>query len=293
MNDKFSTPDDPGETSYDLDAMLAAEGAVGVDKEALPKRKIRVITPGDDALDPMSQWHIPAVEKGDLYLKGAVQPIIQARSKLLFTPILSRTYFKQIGPSAKAGKSGNEVKATWRREPKGTVYVPKMGRRCNGDLILKCGELYCLIGNIAWLLELSGMGCKTLDALNEHVDSSWWADVKGEHHPCALYSTKAALWTVTERDDRDNECINIKLAPVAVYHEPNGPTRDEVMRARDLHNELKKTLPQYPDPDAVGPAPALRVVGGDTSPWSSNDDGPLPPHPDDPGPTPYDEPIPF
>ena len=96
---------------------------------------------------------------------------------------------------------------------------------------------------------------------------------------------RIAITTETHMEERKNSEVEV-WKPVfeflGVYPNADGPNRETIMLGRELGQETIK----YPDPNAAGVAPALRVVGSDTSSWSNNDDGPLPPHPDDPGATP-------
>jgi hypothetical protein len=234
----------------DFDARLAAEGALGVDKSAIPKREIEIIRRGDEKLDDESQWFVAELEVGDLYRRGVAQPITRTGEKLFATPILTRTIIKETDPHA---RQGAKVVATWSRRPRDADFVKKTGTQSGGlqrsgnkHRLLEISESYWLIDRAIWRLTLFWPDAKLIDTVNELTDLATRRDAKGGLHPCGLSETRWALSTVVD----DDRWVDLRIN-LAVYHESSGPSRDEVALARERYNELLRTLPQYPDPDAI------------------------------------------
>jgi hypothetical protein len=233
----------------DFDARLAAEGALGVDKGAVPKREIEIIHRGNEKLDEDSQWFVAALEVGDLYRRGVAQPITRTGESLFATPVLTRTIVKETDPHA---KQGAKVVKTWSRRPNDAVFVKKTGtqpgglqRSGNKHRLLEISETYWLIDQAIWQLTLFWPDSKLIDTVNELTDLATWRDAKGGLHPCGLSETRWALSTVVDEDG----WVTLKINLTGIYREANGPSRDEVALARERYNELLRTLPQYPDPN--------------------------------------------
>lgn len=284
-----------GETSYDLDAMLAAEGQRGHEEHLKGPSIPQLKRAGLGEVNPGSDWFVPGATEGDWVLgAGAHAQIIGKR--FVGTPYYWRWLFDEK-KAVFGGKKKTELVATWSCEPQDAHYPRGLGysRASNGNLLSERVVIDLIHpgpdGPAPCRLTLFGKDLRRVaETFRQRLLAKRIRGADGQMKPAPLYACAIAITTETHMEDRKNTEVEV-WEPIfeflGAYPGENGPDRSTIMLGRELC-AFEETI-KYPDPNAVATAPALRVVGSDIS----LDDEPPSPEVGDPGPTPYDEPIPF
>ena len=299
MDDKFSTPNSSHDTSSDLDDILAAEGQRGHEEHLKGPSIPQLKRAGLDEISPGSDWFVPGAVDGCWIIgAGAHAEILDER--FIGTPYYWRWLFDERKPVF-GGKKKTELVNTWSCEPRDAAYPKGLGysRTSNGNLLSERVVIDLIHhgadGPRPCRLTLFGKDNRRIaETFRQRLLAKRIQGADGQMKPAPLYAMRIAITTETHMEVRKNSEVEVwepAFEFLGVYPNADGPDRATIMLGRELC--IGQEAIKYPDPNAAGVAPALRVVGSDTSSWSNNDDGPLPPHPDDPGATPYDEPIPF
>lgn len=274
--------------------MLAADGARGFDENLKGPSIPQLKRAGLDEVSPGSNWYVPGAVQGCWIIGAGVNAQVLGE-RFIGTPYYWRWLFDERQPII-GGKRKTELVATWACEPKDAAYPRGLGySRKNGNLLSERVVVDLIHrgpdGPTPCRLTLFGKDNRRIaETFRQKLLGKRIRGADGQMKPAPLYACTVAITTnerIEQRSDKQGNSVEVTVwEPVfelmGVYPDVAGPNRGTVLLGRELCVEQEAI--KYPDPNAVGAAPALRVVNG-----PSLDDGPPAPPPGDPGATPYDD----
>jgi hypothetical protein len=286
-----------------LTDILAADGARGFDENLKEPSIPQLKRAGLAEVSPGSDWYVPGAAEGDWFIGAGAHAHVLGK-RFQGTPYYWRWLFDErrtiIG-----GKKKTEHVATWACEPKDAAYPPGLGySRTSNKNLLSERVVIDLIhpgpdGPAPCRLMLFGKDHRRIaETFRQKLLAKRIRGADGQMKPAPLYACAIAI-TADERDeergDKQGNPVTITVwDPVftflGLYGSAAGPDRETVLLGRDLCGAQE--VVRYQNPNVPRAAPALRVVGSDTTPDETSFDDPPSPEPGDPGPT-LDGEIPF